>query len=266
VRVEDIDTPRVIRGSEERIVADLEWLGLRSDEPVCRQSERTTLYEDALLALERRGRVYVCDCSRADIARIASAPHPGDELVYPGTCREKEPARALKKDPSLRFRVLPDDRVAFTDLVEGAQDPALVQEGGDFVLRRGDGLFSYQLAVAVDDLAMGITDVARGVDLLPSTPRQLLLMKTLSGGLDLPRYAHVPLVVGPTGERLAKRTPGATVRELRERGTPPEAVLGQLAHGLGLVETPDPIGVSDLASRLEGHELRFRREPWRIPG
>jgi glutamyl-tRNA synthetase len=271
VRIEDIDTARVVPGSEARILEDLAWLGLASEEPICRQSERSHAYEEALALFDRQGRLYPCDCSRADIARLASAPHPGEELVYPGTCRDKDPTRALKKEAALRFRVLPEDRVAFTDLLQGEQSPGAVQEGGDFVLRRG-ALFAYQLAVAVDDLAMGITDVVRGLDLLPSTSRQLLLMHVLeSGDLawaprggPLPRYTHVPLVVGPSGERLAKRTRGATVRELRERGVLPEEIVGQLAHGLGLTETSAPIRAVDLATKLDGREVRFKRDAWRI--
>jgi glutamyl-tRNA synthetase len=271
--VEDIDTPRVVSGSEARILEDLAWLGLTSDEPPVRQSARSTLYEQALTELARQDRVYPCDCSRADIARVASAPHPGEELVYPGTCRDKDPERPLKRDAALRFRVLRDDEIPFTDRVEGPLVPRLVQSAGDFVLRRGDGVYAYQLAVAVDDLAMGITDVVRGVDLLASTPRQLLLMRVLAQEGRIPwapiegvvsRYAHVPLVVARDGTRLAKRTPGATVRELRNLGASPEVVMGQLAHGLGLAKTEAPVGAAELATKLGGQEIRFKRKPWPI--
>jgi len=275
VRVEDIDTPRVVPGSEARILEDLAWLGLEADEGPLRQSERSSLYEEALAELAAQGRLYACDCSRAEIARVASAPHAGEELVYPGTCRDKDPARPTKKEPAVRFRVEPNDRVTVIDLVQGALDPALAHRAGDFVLRRGDGVFAYQLAVAADDLAMGITHVVRGADLLPSTPRQLLLMEVLSSraalswaprGGSLPRYAHVPLVVGPDGERLAKRAPLATVREIRERGTPAEALLGRLAHGLGLTTTERPISAKELAAELRGQEVRFSKESWTSPG
>jgi glutamyl-tRNA synthetase len=274
IRVEDMDTPRVVAGAEGRILEDLAWLGLFADAAPSRQSLRGPVYEEALGELSRQGRVYPCDCSRADISRVVSAPHPGEELVYPGTCREKNPERSLKREPALRFRIGPDDAVFVKDLVQGELDPRLVQQAGDFVLRRGDGVFAYQLAVAVDDLAMRISHVVRGVDLLGSTPRQLLVMQALSseGALGwaprdatFPLYAHVPLVVGPDGVRLAKRTAGATVRELRERGALPHAVLGQLAHGLGLVESREPIAAADLARHLRGRQIRFRNEPWRIP-
>jgi glutamyl-tRNA synthetase len=275
VRIEDLDTPRVAPGAEDRILEDLAWLGLVSDEVVCRQSERTHLYQEAIRELQRQGRVYPCECSRAEIARIASAPHPGEEVVYPGTCSGKDPRRPLGKQASLRFRVLPADEVRFDDLVCGAQRQAIASETGDFVLRRADGLFAYHLAVAVDDLAMRITHVVRGADLLESTPRQLLLMRRLSAegriawaprGASLPRYAHVPLVLDPSGERLAKRTRGATIRELRERGLSSQTVLGQLAHGLGLVPSDASVSPSVLASTLDGQEIRFHGEAWRIPG
>jgi glutamyl-tRNA synthetase len=179
----------------------------------------------------------------------------------------------MKRAPASRFRVQPDDVVVATDLVQGELDRGLLQRAGDFVLRRGEGVFAYQLAVAVDDLATRITHVVRGMDLLASTPRQLLLMQALSTG-DLgwaplggafPRYAHVPLVVGRDGERLAKRTAGATVRELRRSGVRSEVVVGQLAHGLGLAESAEPVAAVDLARRLSGREIRFKNEPWRIP-
>jgi glutamyl-tRNA synthetase len=294
VRVEDIDTPRVVPGAEARILEDLAWLGLDADEgPVhmvqapfaatsasgtrasspYRQSLRGAVYEDALAELSRQERIYPCDCSRTDIARVASAPHPGEELAYPGTCREKDPKRDLKREPALRFRVRPEDEVVVRDLVQGELDPRLLHQAGDFVLRRGDAVFAYQLAVAVDDLAMRITHVVRAVDLLASTPRQLLLMQALSTGAlawaphggPVPRYAHVPLVLGPDGTRLAKRTRGVTVREARERGVAAPVVLGQLAYGLGLVQKAKPIAAADLAARLRGQEIRFKNEPWRIP-
>jgi glutamyl-tRNA synthetase len=271
VRVEDIDTPRVVPGAEARILEDLAWLGLEADDGPYRQSQRSALYDEALAALGVQGRLYPCDCSRADIARVASAPHAGEELVYPGTCREKDPARPMKKEPATRFRIEPDDAVIVTDLVQGKLEPAVLHRAGDFVLRRGDGVFAYQLAVAVDDLAMRITHVVRGVDLLPSTPRQLLLMRALSAkgalawapsGGALPEYAHVPLVLGPDGARLAKRAPLATVRELRDRGMGAEAVLGQLACGLGLAETERPVSAEELAKSLRGKEVRFKNAAW----
>jgi glutamyl-queuosine tRNA(Asp) synthetase len=221
LRIEDLDPPRVVAGSAERIMEDLEWLGVRWQGEAVWQSRRTAAYEAAIAALDKRGLVYPCDCSRAEIARVASAPHEGEEVVYPGTCRDKDPKREMKREPALRVRA--EGKVGFVDLVAGRFDQDLAKDVGDFVLRRGDGVFAYQLAVAVDDAEMEITEVIRGRDLLASTPRQLYLMSQLSVA-RVPSYAHVPLVVGPDGSRLSKRTPGSRVRELRERGVSAERV------------------------------------------
>ncbi len=281
VRVEDIDGPRVVPGSEARLLEDLDWLGLVEDEGVrrggpfapYRQSERASLYRAAIDELVAQGRLYPCDCSRADVARAASAPHPGEEIVYPGTCREKDPARKMKKEPSLRFRVDASDEAPFVDRVQGPVGPDEARRAGDFVVQRADNAFAYQLAVSVDDLAMRITDVVRGADLTLSTPRQLLVMRALASRGALawaprdaapPRYWHVPLVLGPDGQRLAKRDPGAIVRDHRAAGDRPEALLGKLACGLGLVPTAQPVSASDLAAALRGKAITFRKEPWAI--
>ena len=231
LRVEDIDTPRVVAGSTERILEDLRWLGLDWDEGPFFQSERGALYEGALEALARLGRVYPCDCSRAEIARVASAPHAGEEIVYPGTCRGLDPARPMKRPPALRLAV-PPGVVTFVDGVQGRVEQDVAASVGDFVLRRGDGVYAYQLVVVVDDLAMAITDVVRGDDLASSTPRQLLLAELLGGAP--PRYHHLPLVLDAQGNRLAKRTPGAHVRALREAGVRSEAIVDELSRALGL--------------------------------
>jgi glutamyl-tRNA synthetase len=246
VRVEDLDPPRVVPGSADAILDDLEWLGLTWDEGprvggTCApytQSERGPLYRAAVELLDARGLVYPCDCSRQEIARAASAPHLGEEVAYPGTCRERDPRRAFKRPPALRFRA-PPDAFAWDDLVRGRVAMS-ADVAGDFVLVRGDGVFAYQLAVAVDDWAMGITDVVRGDDLLSSTPRQLALLGALGVPANtLPRYGHVPLVRAPDGSRLAKRTPRSTVRELREGGALPEQVIAEL-----LARAIEPRGVS----------------------
>lgn len=227
VRVEDLDPPRVVRGAEERILDDLEWLGLSSDEPIVRQSARGALYEEAIATLASRGLVYPCDCSRAEIARVASAPHEA-ELRYPGTCRDKDPARPMKREPALRVRVPEGERFC-EDWVRGRFTQDLARDVGDFVLRRADGVFSYQLAVAVDDAAQAIDLVVRGDDLLSSTPRQLYLLEML-GATHRPLYAHLPMVVDSTGQRLAKRTRARSVRELREAGVEKDAILGLLGQ------------------------------------
>ncbi len=262
LRIEDIDLPRVLPGARERIEADLLWLGLSHDEGPYVQSERGALYERALATLAAAGLVYPCDCSRAEIARVASAPHEGQEVPYPGGCRELDPARRMKRPPALRVRV-PSEVVSYRDLVFGPVAQNLGRDVGDFVLRRADGVFSYQLAVVVDDIAMRITDVVRGADLMSSTPRQIWLAHAL--GVQPPRYGHVPLVVAPGGARLEKRTPGAIVRELREAGIPASHVVGELAHGLGLTPTNAPTTPPDVARTCVGREIVWRLTPWSVP-
>jgi glutamyl-tRNA synthetase len=241
LRVEDIDTPRVKAGVEARQLADLRWLGLEWDEgpdvggvhAPYRQSERLARYDDALKSLADRGLTYLCDCSRADIARVASAPHEGDEGPrYPGTCRDLGmDERSWKRSPAVRLKV-PDREVRVEDALQGVFTENVWQRVGDFVLRRGDGVYAYQLAVVVDDLAMGITEVVRGADLLGSTARQMLLAELL--GFSPPRYAHHAMVIAADGGRLAKRGGGATLRDERAAGTSGADVVARLAAALGL--------------------------------
>jgi len=245
MRVEDLDGPRVRPGMEARLLDELRWLGLDWDEgpdvggPAgpYRQSELSGRYQSALAALTAAGLAYPCFCSRAEIAAAASAPHgPSDEGPrYPGTCRaltaDEVARRAATRRPAWRLRVEPGE-VAFQDGVHGPCAHDVARETGDFVVMRADGIAAYQLAVALDDAAMGITDVVRGDDLLPSTSRQLLVYRAL--GLAAPAFAHVPLVVGEDGARLAKRHGALSLGELRERGVRPEAVVGLLAALSGL--------------------------------
>jgi len=245
MRVEDLDGPRVRPGLEARILEDLRWLGLDWDEGPdvggaagpYRQSERLPLYAAALERLRAARLVYPCFCSRAEIAAAGQAPHgPSDEGPrYPGTCAALSPdevaRRASRRRPAWRFRV-PPGRVSFEDGVHERQEVDVAEEVGDFVVARADGIPAYQLAVVVDDAAMGVTDVVRGDDLLPSTARQILLYRAL--GLAPPRFAHVPLVVGEDGARLAKRHGALSLAELRERGVDPRAVVALLAGASGL--------------------------------
>jgi glutamyl-tRNA synthetase len=245
MRVEDLDAPRVRPGLEARILSELRWLGLDWDEGPdvggasgpYRQSERLSLYEEALGRLRGAGLAYPCFCSRAEIAASPQAPHgPSDEGPrYPGTCAGLGPAevtrRAASRRPAWRFRV-PPGKVSFVDGVHGPYEVDVAGAVGDFVVARADGIPAYQLAVVVDDAAMAVTDVVRGDDLLPSTARQLLLYRAL--GLTPPRFAHVPLVVGEDGARLAKRHGALSLGELRERGADPRAVVALLADLSGL--------------------------------
>ena len=199
VRMEDIDTPRVVPGSAEEILAALQRYGLEWDGEIVWQSQRSALYERALDELRAKDLVYDCACSRADLQRAASAPL-GSEPVYPGTCRNGiAPGKTAR---AIRFRA-PDEIVAFDDLVVGHQQENVAEKTGDFVVRRADGLFAYQLAVVVDDGDQGVTQVVRGADLLASTPRQIALQRALR--LPVPEYAHLPLVVNADGAKLGKR-------------------------------------------------------------
>jgi glutamyl-tRNA synthetase len=260
LRVEDLDRSRARPGAAEGALADLRWLGLDWDEgpdvggphgPYV-QSARFTLYEDALSALRRKGLAYRCTCTRADIARAASAPHEGEEEpAYPGTCRDRFPADAgwpEGRAHAWRFRV-PPGAVAWDDLVKGpcAIDPARV--GGDFLLGRSSGEFGYQLAVVVDDAAMGVTQVIRGDDLVPSTPRQVLLYQAL--GHPLPAFGHLPLAVGPDGRRLAKRDGSLKLATLRERGVDPRELIGRLAASLGMADRGEPSWPREWVGRLD---------------
>lgn len=199
VRIEDIDLPRVVPGSAEEILAALARYGLEWDGQVVWQSQRTALYEDALARLRAQGLVYDCACSRADLQRAASAP-VGEEAVYPGTCRNGLPDGKVAR--AVRFRS-PDEVIAFEDLICGPVEENVAARTGDFVVRRADGLFAYQLAVVVDDAEQGVTQVVRGADLLHSTARQIALQRAL--GYPTPAYGHVPLVRSDDGTKLGKR-------------------------------------------------------------
>ena len=258
LRMEDIDGPRSRPALAAQLLEDLRWLGLDWDEgpdiggpygPYT-QSERLPDYRQAIERLTAAGLLYPCYCSRAELMAVASAPHGLDAEgpVYPGTCRRlseaERAARAARKTPSLRFR-MPDRPVRFRDEAAGpcAFAPGA---GGDFVIRRADGIVSYQLAVVVDDAAMRITDVLRGYDLLDSTPRQLMLYEALE--LPAPRFAHVPLLLGPDGKRLAKRHGASSLRSLREAGVKPERVVGALAAISGLHDRVEPIHARELVA------------------
>jgi glutamyl-tRNA synthetase len=272
LRVEDIDMPRVVPGQAARILDDLEWLGIRFQEgpgigglagPYV-QSERQTLYEAAIDKLAAQGWVYLCDCSRAEIARVASAPHLGDEGPrYPGTCREwgMKP-RAFRRPPAVRLAVPKDKRAIVTtnDLVLGSRTENVFEVTGDFVLRRGDGIFAYQLAVVVDDMAMGITDIVRGADLATSAARQILLARLLHG--EPPSFAHVPLLVADDGRRLAKRDGGMTIREQRALGRDPCELVRTIARAYGhdVRDATEPLEA--LAQTLQWSNLP--RQPVRV--
>jgi glutamyl-Q tRNA(Asp) synthetase len=256
--MEDLDTPRVVPGSAVRIVDDLTRLGLRFDGDVVVQSERTQLYDDALTRLRDAGLLYACACSRKELARIASAPHVGDEgPPYPGTCRHKG---LPFDDPALpvawRF-VVPPGSVVVHDALCGTFAQDVAAEVGDVVVKRKDGVYAYQLAVVVDDGLQGITEVVRGRDLLASAPRQVLLHQAL--GFAPPTFAHLPLWVDDDGHRLSKRS-GETPTLLRAwlDRVGPEGVLGMMARALGVGDGA-PLDVDTLLARLDDTALSHAR-------
>jgi glutamyl-tRNA synthetase len=252
LRIEDIDSPRVKQGADKQACLDLQWLGLDWDEGPIIQTERFVYYLKALAHLIERDLVYPCTCTRRDVERAASAPHLEHEgPVYPGTCagRRTGDAAELTCPYCWRFRV-PAKSPVFLDGFRGLVQIDLRQMGGDFVVWKAPVLETtgsppaYQLAVVVDDAAQGVTEVVRGDDLLPSTPRQLLLYKAL--GLTPPRFVHVPLVVGPDGRRLAKRHGDTRLSALREAGVRPEMLTGLLAWSCGWIEAIEPITPREL--------------------
>ena len=230
VRIEDVDTPRCVPGADELILRQLAACGLVSDEPVVRQSRRGTLYQAALDRLIADGVAYPCACSRKDIENALNAAGLGRErhhaAVYPGTCRPERGGLHGREARAWRFRVEPG-KLHWTDRRLGPQAQDVATEVGDFVLRRADGLWAYQLAVVVDDAEQGITQIVRGEDLSDNTPRQRLLQQAL--GLPVPGCLHTPLVMGDNGEKLSKQN-GAQPLDLAH----PLLALNQAAQHLGL--------------------------------
>jgi glutamyl-tRNA synthetase len=267
LRIEDIDSPRVKPGAGEQACRDLRWLGLDWDDGPVVQTERMPLYRSALARLQEQELVFPCTCSRSDVERAASAPHADHEgPVYPGTCA----GRSVRDADSLgdhglcwRFRV----SAVSPSFVDGFRGPTAIDLrilGGDFVVwkapRSGgaEGTPAYQLAVVVDDAAQGVTEVVRGDDLVPSTPRQLLLYHAL--GLTPPSFVHVPLVIGPDGRRLAKRHGDTRLSTLREAGVRAEMLLGLLAWSCGWIESLEPITARELVPLFRLESLSSR--PW----
>jgi glutamyl-tRNA synthetase len=250
MRIEDLDSPRVKAGVTEKMLDDLKWLGFDWDEgPAgCVQTERREYYAHIHERLRKLGATYPCVCTRGDIAAAQSAPHEGDaELRYPGTCRgrftdEAQAFAATGRTPAWRLKVEPG-AITFDDLVSGAHRIDVAETAGDFVVAKAPDNPAYQLAVVADDIAMGVTEVVRGDDLIPSTARQILLYRLLNA--PLPRYGHAPLVVGPDGKRLAKRHGDARIATFRAADVKPARIIATLAHWSGL-ECGDEAMPSDL--------------------
>ena len=244
LRIEDLDHLRCPPAYGEQVIRDLEALGFDWDEEPLWQSRRRKVYEDALRQLSSH--LYPCFCTRAELM-ASQAPNLGDtQTVYAGTCRhltqEEIREKSLHRSPAIRLRV-PDLEIVFTDGLQGEVRENLEQACGDFIVRRSDGLFGYQLAVVVDDAASGVTEVVRGRDILSATPRQIYLCRLL--GLPVPRYIHIPLLLNPHGRRLAKRDRDLGLDRLLQRFTP-EQILGFLACAYHLIKKPEAISLPEL--------------------
>jgi len=246
LRLEDLDTDRCRPEYCDQVMRDLEWLGLDWDNEPVYQSQRTEIYAEHFRRLEELGLIYPCYCTRAE-RLAASAPHRSDGVtLYDGRCRhltaQEQQSLANSRRPAWRVAV-PAEEYSFDDLCQGRYSEQLDRDCGDFILRRSDGVYAYQLAVVVDDALMGVNQVVRGRDLLDSTPRQLWLGKTL--GFTAPEHAHVPLLLAPDGRRLAKRDRDQELGQLQQLYTAPELV-GRLAHLAGLIPEYEPMTPTQL--------------------
>lgn len=253
LRIEDLDPQRSKMEYAKLIEDDLHWLGLEWDEGGIEgkgdngpylQSRRHDIYEHYLGLLKEKGVCYPCHCTRADIL-ATQAPHESDgRVVYKGTCRpERLPAKYVEEDEAAVRLAVPDIDILFSDHVKGLQSFNLASQCGDFVLRRGDGAWSYQLAVVVDDALMGVTEVVRGDDLLLSAAQQIYLNNLL--GFNPPAYIHVPLICNSEGVRLSKRDRSYSMEEMRKRHAK-EEILGMVAHSAHIIEYPQPLSLNEL--------------------
>ncbi len=269
LRIEDLDNTRSRASYADQIKQDFEMLGLYWDGEVLIQSQRNEAYTKAFETLKQLGLTYPCFCTRADI-HAASAPHAGEQLVYPGTCALLTPSQQSARlqelgqegrSPSVRIKI-GSETIGFHDLLQGEQSYSCKDECGDFVIRRSDGGYAYQLAVVVDDAEQDVNLVVRGADLLASTPMQIYLQQLL--GLGQPSYAHVPLICTQDGRRIAKRDHDASLDELLSQYKTIEGVLGHIAYITGLIESDQAMSAQDLLksahlSAVEG----VRKIPWR---
>lgn len=257
LRIEDLDPDRCRPEYAEVLRDDLRWLGLTWDREQVPQSRRTDAYAGAFEYLAGLGLVYPCYCTRGEL-HAASAPHASDgRVLYAGTCRHLTADQRAEKTKAPAWRlIVPDREYGFTDGLQGWFAENLAADCGDFIVRRADGVYAYQLAVVTDDAEGGVTEVVRGMDLLDSTPRQLYLYELL--GLTPPKFYHVPLLMAPDGRRLSKREKDLDLGALRQHCTP-EELLGRLAAMAGLLEKPEVISAEELVSQFQWS--RVRREP-----
>lgn len=254
LRIEDLDPQRSRCEFARQIEDDLRWLGLDWDEYFV-QSDRSEIYTHYLNVLGQKGLTYPCYCTRADIM-ATQAPHESDgRIVYAGTCRPKQleeawlniDAHPSGRKPATRI-IVPDEEISFVDAHYGEQSVNLARHCGDFVLRRADGAWAYQLAVVVDDALMGITEVVRGRDLLLSAPQQIYLYRLL--GFAAPTFCHLPLLCNLAGQRLCKRDKSLDLDEIRKAGHSPESVIGKLAFYAGIIDRAEPVSAQELVSEF----------------
>ncbi len=256
VRLENLDercqNPMYVQG----LLEDLHWLGIDWDGGPVVQTERVPAYEEALGHIAEKAELYPCFCSRADL-HAASAPHASDGTpLYAGTCYRMEASERAALADERRFALrlhVPDETIFFVDAIQGPYEQRLASECGDFVLRRSDGVFAYQLVCVVDDIASGVTQVVRGRDLLSSTPRQMLLYNLLDA--PVPEFAHHPLLLASDGRRLSKRDGDSTIVGMRERGVAPEAIVGYLAHLAGQVEVEESMSAPELLDIFDANRI-----------
>ena len=235
LRIEDIDPGRSRQAYADLLMNDLGWLGLSWDGEPVYQSQRSDIYEHYFQMLKAQGMTYPCYCTRADLL-ATQAPHESDgRVVYPGTCRH---LKEQPNKPAATRLIVPDRDITFVDGHYGAQSVNLAHHVGDFIIRRKDGAWAYQLAVVIDDALMGVTEVVRGCDLLLSSPQQMYVAQLL--GFTSPRFIHLPLLCNAQGQRLSKRDGGLDMASLRQSYTAPE-IIGKLAQIAGLQSTPDPV-------------------------
>lgn len=280
LRIEDLDPQRSRRAFAEQCEEDLRWLGLTWDEGGLTggagsgadiehrlngvqiafegmnsyiQSERGEIYQHYLDLLSQKGLTYPCYCTRADIM-ATQAPHESDgRIVYAGTCRptalnsKLSTLNTTTRKPATRL-IVPDEEIAFVDGHYGPQQVNLAHHCGDFVLRRADGAWAYQLAVVVDDALMDITEVVRGRDLLLSAPQQIYLYRLL--GFDVPKFCHLPLLCNEAGQRLCKRDKSLDLGEVRKSGKSAQQVIGQLAHWAGIIDRPEAVSAHELIAHF----------------
>jgi glutamyl-tRNA synthetase len=254
LRMEDLDTLRTSEEFAETLRQDLRWLGLHWDEETPPQSRRSQVYDGYFEKLRDMQLLYPCYCSRAQLHNV-NAPHLSDgTYVYAGTCRDltAEQRAAMNRKPAWRVKV-PDRVWRVNDLAQGTLEQNLITDCGDFVVRRADGVYVYQLAVVVDDGEAGVTEVVRGMDLLGSAPRQMYLQELF--GFSHPQYGHVPMLLAPDGRRLSKRDRDLDLGELR-KGVSAEKLLGTLAFSAGIIDRNTAISAGELASEFRWDKLR----------